>query len=61
MELPLIQKDNKGQGMYRCQKCNNKVDPTEIYSDWFYCIYCKKELTYRPKRSKREDDGYYIH
>lgn len=40
--------------MDKCKKCNNEIDPTEIYGDWFYCKSCKKEYTYQPERSKRE-------
>ncbi len=28
-----------------CKFCKHEIDPTEIYSDWFYCIICRKELT----------------
>jgi len=27
----------------KCKTCNQEIDETEIYTDWYYCENCKKD------------------
>lgn len=47
--------DNKGQDMKNCKHCNTKIDPLEIYGDWFYCSKCNQDFDYQPERLNPED------
>lgn len=29
----------------KCSKCKRRILNSEIYGDWYYCIWCKEELT----------------
>lgn len=32
----------------RCQTCKHPIDLSDIYTDFYYCIYCEKDFPYPP-------------
>ena len=38
-----------------CENCKNKILLHEIYTDWFYCLFCNKNFAYHRERTNPED------
>ena len=39
----------------KCKYCDTEIDFSEIYGDWFFCIGCLKNFSYRRERTNPED------